>query len=75
MLDTGDFFTSQDRYLYEPSEQAMFFWDHKKQQAFMKLRGWTYTTPVEPSHRIFNDAILSGFQISKEEFEAGHLDR
>ena len=74
MLDTGDFFTTQDRYLYEPFERAMFFWDHEKQQAFMKLSGWTYTTPVEQSHRIFNDAILSGIEISKEEFEAGQIN-
>ncbi len=73
MIGKGEFFSSQDRYLYEPFEEAMFFWDHKEEQVYMKLPGWTFSTPVDQDHRIFNDAILSGFEISKEELDSGQL--
>lgn len=74
MIDKGEFFRTQDRYLYEPFEGAMFHWDHLKETVSMKFLGWDYHTPVPQDHRIFNDAIISGFEITQAEFETGKVE-
>lgn len=73
MIEKGEFFQGQDRYLYEPFEEAMFHWDHQSRTVYMKFLGGRVPTPVPYDHRIFNDAIRSGREITQAEFEAGAI--
>lgn len=70
-MDKGEFFAERDRYLYEPFEEAMFHWDHRARTIRMKLAGQSFDVEVPHDHRIFNEAIRSGREIGRAEYEAG----
>jgi hypothetical protein len=72
-LEKGKFFVGTDRYLFYDFEEAMFFADHRNDKVYMKFIGNDFESEVGDDHRIFNDAILSGIEITKAEYEAGEI--
>ena len=70
-MGKGESFLTRDRYLYEPLEDAMFHWDHRARTIRMKLAGQSFDVEVPHDHRIFNEAIRTGREIAKAEYEAG----
>lgn len=73
MIEKGDFFVGKDRYLFNDFEDAMFAWDHQTKRIMMKFVGGNFDSEVQHDHRLFNDAILSGREITREEYEAGEV--
>lgn len=71
MRDKGEFFQGQDRFLFEPFEDALFRWDHHGRTVWMKMVGQPFEVQVPYDHRIFNEAILSGREIDKASYDAG----
>lgn len=71
VMQKGEFFRDKDRYLYEPSEDAFFYWDHGTRKIRMKFAGEDYDIEIPHDHRIFNDAILSGREVTRDEYERG----
>jgi hypothetical protein len=71
MINKGEFFAGTDRYLSYPHEDALFFWDYRARKIRMKFTGQDYDVEVPQDHRLFNEAILSGSEITRAEYEAG----
>ena len=70
-MEKGAFFLNQDRYLHAPHEDAMFHWDHRARTIRMKLAGQRFDVEIPHDHRIFNEAIRSGREIARADYEAG----
>ena len=45
-MDKGEFFSSQDRFIYYEFEGVMFSWDYHTRQVRMKLVGDAHDTEV-----------------------------
>ena len=70
-MDKGSFFAGHDRYLHYDHEDALFFWDHRTRRVRMKFVGQPFDVEVEHDHRVFNDAIAHGREISRAEYASG----
>lgn len=70
-MEKGEFFVASDRYLFDDYEEAMFFSNSKTGKIYMKFVGYDEISEIHFSHRIFNDAIISGREITREEYLAG----
>jgi hypothetical protein len=72
-MEKGEFFALNDRYLYYDYEDALFFWDHQARRVMMKFIGDAFESEVPHDHRIFNEAILSGREVTRAEYLAGQV--
>lgn len=71
-MNKGEFFIGRDVYIDYPFEQVMFRWDHAKEKVFMRFYGESEKKePISHERGIFNSAILSGDEISREQYEKG----
>jgi hypothetical protein len=70
-LEKRNFFVGIDRYLYFDFEDAMFFSDHESGKLYMKFVGDDFENEIADDHRIFNEAILRGIEITRAEYLAG----
>lgn len=78
-MEKGEFFRDSGRYLYEPFEEAFFYWN--RLIAFtgtiltgkirMKFAREDYDIELPQDHRIFNEAIISGREVTKADYERG----
>lgn len=65
-------FASRDVFLGYDFEEVTYRWDHRTKTVFVKFYGAAQSDrPVPPDNRLYNDAILYGREISKEEYEKG----
>ena len=68
-IEKGSQFKERDIFVDYPFEEVMFRWDHLQQQAFRKFYGMPEgKDPVPHENRLFNDALLYGSAISKEQY-------
>ncbi|STQ91107.1 hypothetical protein [Iodobacter fluviatilis] len=73
-IEKGVTFTIRDVYIDYEYEEVMFRWDHVSQKTYVKFYGESEKhTPVDHKNRLFNDALLSGNEISKEQYENGRV--
>ena len=72
-MEKGDFFVGQDRYLFYDFEEAMFAYDHVTAKISMKFVGDDFENDVGHDHRIWNEAILNGIEITRAEYLAGRI--
>ncbi len=71
-ISKGELFANQDVYIDYPFEDVMYRWDHKAEKVYVKFYGEKEVTdPVPHDNRLFNEAILSGNEITQEEYFAG----
>ncbi|OAN67192.1 hypothetical protein [Sphingomonas sp. TDK1] len=69
----GDRFQDRDCYLFEPFEEAFFHWDHRRRTIRMKFVGQEVDVEVPHDHRIFNDAIRSGREVDRVDYDCGSV--
>ena len=75
-ISKGELFSKQDVYINYDFEEVMYRWDHKSQLIYVKFYGEKESSNLIPhNNRLFNDALLYGEQITKEEYEKGKAKR
>jgi hypothetical protein len=71
-LEKGKTFATRDVYIDYPFEEVMYRWDHIAEKVYVKFYGEEEKqTPIPQDNRLFNDAILSGDEITRERYEMG----
>lgn len=71
-IEKGSQFTERDIYVDYPFEDVMFRWDHLTKKIYRRFYGESeFATPIPHENRLFNDALLSGDEISAEVYFAG----
>jgi hypothetical protein len=72
MLNKGKLFAERDVYIDYPFEQVMYRWDRNTRTIYRKFYGSQESPdPVLQDNRLFNDAILYGQEISRDDYERG----
>ena len=66
----GEVFAKRDVFVGYSYESVMFRWDHQKKEAFQKFYGELPEdeTPVSLDNKLFNDALLNGHEISRDQY-------
>jgi hypothetical protein len=65
----GGNFAHRDVYINYSFEEVMYRWDHQSQKLFVKFYGEKENPrTVAYDNELFNDALLSGEEISLEEY-------
>ncbi len=71
-INKGELFTQQDVYVDYPFEEVMFRHMKKDGAIYRKFYGEQESSEViSHDNRLFNDALLSGDEITQEEYELG----
>jgi ribosomal protein S24E len=53
-------------------EEVMYRWDHREKKIYVKFYGaLERTEPVAPDHRLYREALCSGQEITREQYEKG----
>jgi len=73
-INKGELFAHKDVYIDYSYEEVMYRWEHKDERIFVKFYGEEEKTESTPyDNKLFNDALLSGREISKEEYLEGKV--
>ncbi|WP_110946881.1 hypothetical protein [Pseudomonas sp. UBA5706] len=71
-IDDLSVFAARDVYLDYDFEEVTFRWDHRARTVHVKFYGADESAELVPADsRLYNDAILYGREISREEYEKG----
>lgn len=71
-IKTGEYLNTKDVYIDYPFEEVMFRRMKKDGAIYRKFYGEEESTElISHDNKLFNDAILSGDEITKEYYEAG----
>ena len=71
-IEKGHIFRERDVFIDYPFEEVTYRWDHAEQKAYVRFYGaMEGEIPVLPDNRLFNDALLYGAEISRQEYEQG----
>jgi len=74
-IKTGQYLNLKDVYIDYTFEEVMFRREHVEGEIYRKFYGENeYTVPITCGNRLFSDALLSGTEISREEYLIGKLD-
>ncbi len=75
-VSKGEQFRHQDIFIDYDFEQVMFRWDYIEKKIYRKFYGKAEDLSSVPhDNRLFNDALLNGSQISREEYMLGKPKR
>jgi hypothetical protein len=65
-------FNLKDIYVDYPFEEVMYRWSCEEKRIYVKFYGEEEKNdPVPQDNRLYNDALLYGDEISKEEYQKG----
>lgn len=68
-VNKGRDFEVRDVYIDYPFEEVLFRWDHASKKVYACFYGEVEgVAPVSHESRLFNEALLGGFEISKDEY-------
>jgi hypothetical protein len=71
-INKGKIFADRDVYINYPFEEVMFRWNHVEQKVYVRFYGNAeYRNPIPQDNRLYNDALLYGSEISREQYEGG----
>ncbi|MDO6454573.1 hypothetical protein Q8W30_09650 [Neptunomonas phycophila] len=71
-INKGKLFTEKDVYIDYSFEEVMYRWDQEAEKIYVKFYGEREKAdPIPHDNRLFNDALLSGQEISKEQYIKG----
>lgn len=71
-INKGELFSKKDVYIDYPFEEVMYRWDHLEEKIYVKFYGKKEKEEPIPHHnRLFNDALLSGHEITRAEYLTG----
>ena len=74
-VSKGIHFSERDIYIDYDFEEVMFRSDHVTGGLYRKFYGKSEEIPVAGDNRLFNDALLYGNEITKEEYLNGKPHR
>jgi len=75
-IKTGQYLNKQDIYIDYPFEEVMFRRTCSDGLIYRKFYGKDENpTPINDSNKLFNDALLSGVEITREEYMAGKIKK
>ncbi|PAU66577.1 hypothetical protein BZL41_01035 [Pseudomonas sp. PIC25] len=62
----------RDIFIDYPFEEVMYRWDHRERKIYMKFyKENELPEPVPHENKLFNEALLYGLEITKEEYQQG----
>jgi len=68
-INKGELFNKKDVYIDYPFEDVMYRWDHVEEKIYVKFYGKDESeNTVTFDNRLFNEALLSGNEISRDEY-------
>lgn len=71
-INKGEAFASRDIFIDYSFEEVMYRWDHVAEKIYVRFYGKDEKQePIPHDNRLFNDAILYGDEISREQYEKG----
>lgn len=70
-METSRFYGDHDAYVGDDFEEVMFRWDSKKEKIYRKLYGHDFETEVPHDNKLLNDVVLTGEEITKEQYAKG----
>ena len=71
-IKTGEYLNTKDVYIDYPFEDVMFRRMKKDGAIYRKFYGEQESSEViGDDNKLFNEALLSGYEITQEEYEAG----
>lgn len=71
-INKGDLFAHKDVYIDYSFEEVMYRWDHAAKKIYVRFYGEEEKSkPIPHDNRLFTDALLSGREITKEEYLMG----
>ena len=71
-IRTGEYLNAKDVYIDYPFEDVMFRRMRKDGSIYRKFYGEEESPdPISDDNRLFNEALLSGNEITQEEYELG----
>lgn len=71
-INKGELFSKKDMYVDYAFEEVMYRWDHKTETVYVKFYGQEESLDaVDHGNRLFNDALLSGLEITRDEYFRG----
>ncbi|AHI32850.1 MULTISPECIES: hypothetical protein [Marinobacter] len=71
-INKGKLFSEKDVYIDYSFEEVMYRWDHKAEKIHVKFYGEDEKPdPIPHDNRLFNEALLSGKEITYEEYLEG----
>lgn len=63
---------TQDVFIDYDFEEVTYRWDHFEGKIYVKFYGaQERAEPVAPDHRLYNEALCSGREITREQYEQG----
>jgi len=69
-VEKGDTFFQRNFFIDYPYEEVMYRWDYAREKVFVTFYGETEKfKPIPHDNRLFNDALLSGDEITREQYE------
>lgn len=69
-ISKGEVFEKRDVFIDYPFEEVMYRWDHVAKKVYVCFYGNCESlSPVPHDNRLFNDALLHGEEISREQYE------
>jgi len=71
-INKGALFSRQNVYIDYPFEDVMYRWNYETEMIYVKFYNKSERSePISFYNKLFNDALLSGHQITKEEYIKG----
>jgi len=71
-INKGQLFVDNDVFIDYAFEEVMFRWDHVERKVYVRFYGEDEkSSPVRQDSGLFNQAILSGEQITQQQYEKG----
>jgi len=71
-IDKGKMFADNDIYVDYPFEEVMYRWEHLVEKIHIKFYGENEKAELIPHDNcLFNEALLSGNEITQEEYQNG----
>ncbi len=65
----GPEYAVRDVYVYDEFEEVKFRWDHLNRKVYCKFCDDNVEFLTNHDNKLYNDAILSGEEITKEQYE------
>lgn len=67
----GERFSREDIFVDYPFEEVMFRWDHVERKTYRKFYGEREFGPIPHDNGLYNEALRSGEEVTRETYVAG----
>ncbi|AGH85371.1 hypothetical protein [Ralstonia pseudosolanacearum] len=70
-INKGERFARANVFVDYPFEEVMFRWDHAEGKVYRKFHGEREVGPIPHDNNLYNEALRSGDEITREAYVAG----